>query len=123
VLAFGGGVCPHPFNFTYPPDFTPATPSLFRIDEGAADIKLAGLWDHGYGAVAPYWPPDGGGCHWGKHYPYPGTSVPLYPFWTFPNVTMWNCWFGSRTATAYWNLITTGGAGITPMDKPVYFLQ
>ena len=89
VLGLGGGITPFAFNFTQPPDFAQRSASLFRVDVGARGVVFAALLDHGYGASPPYWPPKGGGCMWGRHYPYPGTAVPFYPFSTFPNVTMW----------------------------------
>jgi len=51
--------------------------------------------------------------------------VPLYPFSTFPNVTMWNCCrYGERSvATSYWYMLADGvggGGGHTqPRDKPI----
>lgn len=102
VLGLGGGISPFAFNRTLPSDFTPLAPSLFRVDEGVVGVKFAALLDHGYGAKAPYWPPSGGGCKWEGGYKYPGTAIPFYPFSTFPNVTMWNCWFGEQVATTYW---------------------
>jgi hypothetical protein len=110
VLAFGGGISPFAYNFTFPPDFTPALPSIFRIDEGAG-AKFACLIDHGYGARAPYWPPSGGGCAWSHHYPYPGAAVPAYPFSTYPNATMWNCWYGVQVATSFWHDVVWGPPG------------
>ena len=95
VLGFGGDPTAFAFNFTYPPDFEQLAPSLLRVDPGARGATLAALLDHGSGAEPPYWPPKGGGCAWGHFYPYPGEAVPLYPFWTFPNVTMWNCACGA----------------------------
>lgn len=123
VTGLGGGITPFPYNFTSPPDFEQATAGIFRVDAGAAGLTFAALLDHGYGAQAPYWPPNGGGCSWGRHYPYPGTAIPFYPYSTYPNVSMWNCWFGERVATAYWYMISYGnsGNGSTPMDKPIYW--
>ena len=92
VLALGGGTCPFAFNQTFPPDLTQTAPSLFRVDAGTADIKFAAMLDHGYGAGPPFWPPTPGGCHWGRRYPFPGEAIDFFPFSTFPNVTMWNCW-------------------------------
>ena len=51
--------------------------------------------------------------------PYPGEAIPNYPFSTYPNVTMWHCWYGTRTATSYWYLITEADVGTAPNDKPV----
>lgn len=123
VLGLGGGLTAFAYNFTFPSDFELATPCFFRVDPGAQDITFASLLDHGYGAAPPYWPPNNGGCRWKHEYPYPGSSVDAYPFWTYPNVTMWNCWYGYRAATAYWYMIGIGatGTGTTPMDKPVYY--
>ena len=125
VLGLGGGITPFAFNFSSPPDFSQLTPSLFRVDAGARGITFAALLDHGYGASPPYWPPSGGGCKWQRHYPYPGTAVAAYPYSTFPNVTMWNCWSGQYVSTAYWYMLTTPGdadpavAHTLPGDKPV----
>ena len=121
VLALGGGTCAHAYNYSYPADFTQSAPSLFRVSD-SADVKFAALLDHGYGATPPYWPPSGGDCKWTHHYPYPGESIAAYPYWTYPNVTMWNCWYGSRTATVYWYMLVVDGKGITPADKPIFFL-
>ena len=92
VLALGGGVCPFAYNQSFPPDFTQTPPSLFRVDVGTADVKFAALLDHGYGAEPPFWPPTPGGCAWTHYYPYPGSITRDYPYWTYPNGTMWNCW-------------------------------
>jgi len=127
VYSFGGGIAPFWLNFTFPPEFTPSIPSIFRIDQNAG-VKLACLVDHGYGANPPYWPPRND-CSWGRHYPYPGTTVPFYPYSTYPNVTMWNCWFGHTAATTYWSSIVYGPPGVpsaqtysTPTDKPMLFV-
>jgi hypothetical protein len=89
------------------------------------------MLDHGYGAGPPFWPPIPGGCAWQHHYPYPGAAAPAYPFWSYPNATMWNCWYGSRVAVQYWYTITdlsrggdpTSSFHSAPMDKPVYYLS
>ena len=53
---------------------------------------------------------------------YPGTAVPFYPFSTYPNVTMWNCWYGESVATSFWYMIGDGVSGHTqPKDKPIYW--
>lgn len=90
VLSLGGGLTPFPYNFTFPPDFTPSLASVFRVDADCADVKFANLLDHGYGTSAPYWPPTGypKACNWEHHYPYPGTAVDVFPFSTYPNATM-----------------------------------
>ena len=125
VLALGGGFTPWPANWSFPPDFTPAPPSVFRVDAAATGVTFALLQDHGEGGGAPYWPPTGGTCQWERHYPYPGEAVAEYPFSTFPNVTQWNCWYGYYVSTAYWWMLVTtdgggGGVGHTqPGDKPV----
>lgn len=125
VLGLGGGVTPFEYNFTQPSDFAQRSASLFRVDAGARGVKFAALLDHGYGASAPYWPPTGGACTWTHKYAYPGQAVAEYPFWTFPNVTMWRCWYGTKVNTAFWHMISDGGgvAGehTAPMDKPVYY--
>ena len=91
VLGFGGNAIPFPFNFTQPPDFAQLSASMFRVDDDAVGVTLAVLMDHGNGA-ADYWPPTGGTCKWTHHFPYPGTALPRYPFGSWPNGTMWNCW-------------------------------
>ncbi len=125
VLGFGGDPTAFAFNFSYPPDFAQLSPSLLRVDPGARGATLAALLDHGFGAEPPYWPPRGGGCKWGRHYPYPGEAVPFYPFSTYPNVTMWNCWFGTTCATAYYHFVGDGagegGRNSAFMDKPIYY--
>lgn len=125
VLAFGGDPTAFAFNYTYPPDFVQLSPSMIRVEKGASGTTLAMLLDHGSGASAPYWPPRGGGCTWGKFYPYPGESIPFYPFWTFPNVTMHNCWFGEFCSTSYYNQVSDGngqdGLHSEFRDKPVYY--
>ena len=128
LLGMGGGYTPFPFNWSFPSDFTPATPSAFRIDEGTRDVTLAMLQDHGFGDNGPYWPPTSGDCKWGRHYPYPGTSTPFYPFSTYPNVTMWNCWFGYHVSSAYFYTVTTfdgagGGGHIQAGDRPILWRQ
>ena len=92
ILGFGGDPTAFAYNFTYPPDFAQLSPSMIRVDAGARGTVLAALLDHGSGSSGPYWPPSGGECTWEHGYPYPGAAVPNFPFWTFPNVTMWNCW-------------------------------
>lgn len=127
VYAFGGGIAPFWNNFTFPPEFTPSIPSIFRIDKNAG-VKLACLIDHGYGSGPPYWPPIND-CHWQFHYPYPGEAIPFYPYSTYPNVTMWNCWFGKTASTVYWSSIMFGPPGqpslqtvSTPTDKPMLYI-
>jgi len=129
ILGLGGGIAPFAYNFTFPPDFEPAVPSILRLEAGAG-VKLAALWDHGYGTSPPYWPPSGGGCHWENHYPYPGAAVATYPFGTWPNATMWNCWFGASPATVYWHQIVWGlrgqpsqQTGTVPTDKPALLVM
>jgi len=125
VLGLGGGLNAFELNFTQPSDFAQRSPSVIRIDAGARGVKFAALLDHGYGAGEPFWPPSGGGCSWNHELPYPGEAVPLYPYWTYPNVTMWRCWYGKRVATAYWVTLSDGGgeagAHTQPTDKPVYY--
>lgn len=118
VLALGGGFTAWPMNWTYPPDFVSAVPSTFRVAPGAKAITLAMLQDHGFGQDK-YWPPTRGDCHWERHYPYPGAAVSAYPFSTYPNVTMFNCWYGFTVSNAYWRMLTNGDAGTQPGDKPV----
>jgi hypothetical protein len=123
VLGLTGGFTPFSSNYTYPPDFEQRLPSYVRVDSGARGVTLAAFIDQGYGAVpdAPYWPPLGGGCAWGAHYPYPGEAVPLFPFGTWPNATMFNCWFGSRVSNFFTHLISVGDVGSAPRDRPAYF--
>jgi len=125
ILAFGGDPTAFAFNYTYPPDFIQLSPSLIRVDNGARGTTLAMLLDHGSGASPPYWPPRGGGCSWTKFYPYPGEAISFYPFWTYPNVTMHNCWFGEFCSTSYYNQVSDGlgQAGLHSefRDKPVYY--
>jgi hypothetical protein len=125
VLGLGGGITPFEYNFTQPPDFEQRSPSIFRVDAGAAGVTFAALLDHGYGAQAPFWPPSGGSCTWGHGYPYPGEAIPYFPWGTWPNCTMWRCWYGKTVATAYWWMISDGsgqaGAHTDPTDKPVYW--
>jgi hypothetical protein len=125
ILAFGGDPTAFPFNFTYPSDFVQLSPSLIRVDKGAKGTTLAMLLDHGSGASPPYWPPKGGGCTWGQFYPYPGESITYYPYWTFPNVTMWNCWYGQFCSTSFYYQVSDGlgqdGLHSQFLDKPVYF--
>jgi hypothetical protein len=125
VLGFGGDPTAFAFNFTYPPDFVQLSPSLLRVERGATGVTLAALLDHGSGAEPPYWPPKGGGCKWGRHYPYPGEAISVYPFSTFPNVTMWNCWFGEFCATSFYHQVSDGlgegGAHSAFRDKPIYY--
>jgi hypothetical protein len=122
VLMFGGSSTSFPYNFSYPPDFAQLSPSMFRVEAGARGVTLAALIDHGLGASAPYWPPSGSGCTWGGRYPYPGEAVPFYPFWTYPNATMWNCWHGKATCTSYYWMVSDGrgqeGMHTEPKDKP-----
>ena len=119
LLCLGGGFTAWPLNWTFPPDFAQATPSALRVDSGARDVTLAMLQDHGR-AQSAYWPPTGGDCRWGHVYPFPGTAVPHYPFWTYPNVTMWNCWYGVTVSNAYWAMVWSPEWGHTqPGDKPV----
>jgi len=89
VLSLGGGLTPFPYNFTFPPDFTPSLASVFRVDAGCG-VKFANLLDHGYGTSPPYWPPTGypKACNWERHFPYPGAAVDVYPYSTYPNATM-----------------------------------
>jgi hypothetical protein len=123
VLMFGGSSTSFPFNFTYPSDFDQLSPSMFRVEAGARGVTFAALIDHGLGASAPYWPPSGSGCKWGGRYPYPGEAVPFYPFWTYPNATMWNCWHGKHTCTSFYWVLSDGqgqmGLHTEPKDKPV----
>lgn len=125
VLGFGGDPTAFAFNFSYPPDFAQLSPSLLRVDRGAKGVTLAALLDHGSGAEPPYWPPRGGGCKWGGHYPYPGEAISFFPFSTFPNVTMWNCWFGEFCATSYYHQVSDGlgegGNNSAFRDKPIYY--
>jgi hypothetical protein len=124
ILGFGGDPTAFPYNFSYPPDFAQLTPSMFRVDPGARGVTLASLLDHGSGSSPPYWPPAGGGCKWKHEYSYPGEAINFYPFWTYPNVTMWNCWFGQFCATAYYYMISDGqenGQHSSFMDKPVFY--
>jgi hypothetical protein len=121
VLAMGGGFTAWPANWTFPPDFAQATPSVFRVDDAATGVTFAMQQDHGIGSGSAYWPPTGGTCKWGRHYPYPGQAVADFPFSTFPNVTMFNCWYGFYVSDAFWSLlVTTSGASATqPGDKPI----
>jgi hypothetical protein len=123
VLGLGGGITPFEYNFTQPSDFAQRSPSIFRVDAGARGVTFAALLDHGYGAQAPFWPPSGGACAWGHLYPYPGEAISFYPFGTWPNATMWRCWYGKTVATAYWWMISDGsgqgGVHTDAMDKPV----
>ena len=123
VLGLGGGITPFEFNFTQPPDFAQRSASILRVDEGATGVVLAALLDHGYGASAPFWPPSGGACAWGHGYAYPGEAIAFYPFGTWPNDTMWRCWYGKTVATSYWWMVSDGsgeaGAHTEPTDKPV----
>jgi hypothetical protein len=125
VLGLGGGITPFEFNFTQPPDFAQLSPSIFRVDAGARGVTFAALLDHGYGASAPFWPPSGGGCAWEHKYAYPGEAIAVYPFGTWPNATMWRCWYGKQVATRYWHMVSDGGgaagAHTEPADKPVYY--
>ena len=131
VLAFGGNAVPFPFNFTQPPDFAQLSASMFRVDADArASTTLAVLMDHGNGANGDYWPPTGGTCTWTHHFPYPGEKLDHYPFGTWPNATMWNCWYGEHCSTKYtwmvsdgqgdaYEVANPGHSGHTaPMDKP-----
>jgi hypothetical protein len=122
VLGFGGDPTAFPYNFTQPPDFEQLSASLFRVDAEVTGVSLALLLDHGFGA-SDYWPPTGGGCAWKHYYPYPGEEVPFYPFGTWPNNTMWTCWFGKICSTKYYWMISDGlgedGVHSVPMDKPV----
>ena len=123
ILGLGGGITPFEYNFTQPSDFAQRSPSIFRVDAGARGVTFAALLDHGYGAQAPFWPPTGGACAWGHLYPYPGEAIGVYPFGTWPNATMWRCWYGKIVATAYWWMISDGsgqgGAHTDATDKPV----
>ena len=98
---------------------------MLRVDAGARGATLAVLLDHGSGSSGPYWPPSGGGCHWKREYPYPGAPVPQFPFWTYPNVTMWNCWYGKFCSTSYSYMVSDGmgeaGAHSAFYDKPVFY--
>ena len=120
LLALGGGFTALAFNDTFPSDFHQATPSGIRVDAGARGVSLALLQDHGYGSDSPpYWPPKGGGCTWGHHYPFPGEAIPFYPFWTYPNRTMWVCWYGSRVSCPYWGTVSSAYGLTRGCDKPV----
>ena len=119
LLSLGGGFTAWPLNWTYPPDFTRAIPSTIRVDAGAKGVTLALLQDHGLG-TSSYWPPWTALCPWTHYYPFPGTAVPLYPYWTYPNVTMWNCWWGYIVSDVYWSMIWSPTFGPSePGDKPV----
>jgi hypothetical protein len=119
VLCLGGGFTAWPMNWTFPSDFAPATPSALRVDSGARNVTLALLQDHGF-AQSTFWPPTGGGCKWNHHYPFPGAHVKEYPYWTFPNVTMFNCWYGVQVSNAYWTMVWSPALGASkPGDKPV----
>lgn len=119
VLCLGGGFTAWPTNWTFPPDFAPATPSAIRVDSGVRDVTLALLQDHGF-AQDTFWPPTRGDCKWTHFYPFPGASVSRYPFWTYPNVTMWNCWYGFTVSNAYWAMVWSSEFGIShPGDKPI----
>ena len=120
MLSLGGGFTAFPANWSYPPDFASATPSGFRVDEGVRDVTFALLQDHGYGAEGPFWPPTRGDCRWTHYYPFPGESTPLYPYSTYPNATMWNCWYGYYVSTAYWSTMWSPAFGLSqPGDKPI----
>lgn len=123
MLGFGGSATGFPYNFTQPSDFEQLSASVFRVDTGALGVTFASLLDHGFGASPPYWPPTGGGCKWGHHYSYPGEAIPFYPFGTWPNVTMWHCWFGWQTCTSFYWMVSDGlgegGVHSEPTDKPV----
>ena len=125
LLGLTGGFTPFAFNYSYPPDFEPRVPSYVRLDGGARDVTLAALIDQGYGSQppVPYWPPTGGGCTWLHHFPYPGEVIPFFPFGTWPNATMWNCWFGSRVSNFFTHLVTSGDSGSAFRDRPAYYLQ
>jgi hypothetical protein len=130
VLGMGGGFTPFAYNFSFPPDQTPATPSAFRVDAAAADVTFAMLQDHGFGNNGPYWPPTSGDCKWEHHYPYPGEATQAYPFGTWPNATMWNCWYGFHVSSAYFHTLAThppgalGGGGTTGFgDRPILWTQ
>ncbi|MCJ1297158.1 hypothetical protein MMC34_008727 [Xylographa carneopallida] len=119
LLAVGGGFTAWPSNYTYPPDFAPAIPSTLRVDAGARHVTLALLQDHGLGGGS-WWPPRTSLCPWSHHYPFPGTRVPLYPYWTFPNATMWNCWWGLMVSDLYWGMVYSPQFNLTRhADKPV----
>jgi len=102
LLGLTGGFSAFAFNYSYPPDFAQRLPSYVRIDSGARNVTLAAMIDQGFGSVppTPYWPPSGGGCAWEHHYPYPGEALAAFPFGTWPNATMWNCWFGYRVSNS-----------------------
>ena len=130
VLGFGGDPTAFPFNFTQPSDFAQLSPSMFRVEKGAQGVTLAALLDHGFGTGPPSWPPRGwphGNCHWTfpGHYPFPGQLVSKYPFCTWPNCTMWNCWSGSFCSTAYYWMVSDGlgeqGVHSSPTDKPIFW--
>lgn len=125
ILGFGGDPTAFPYNFSYPPDFVQLSPSLFRVDTGARNVTLAALLDHGSGSSPPYWPPSGGTCSWQRHYPYPGTQISFFPFSTFPNVTMWRCWYGEFCSTSYYWQVSDGngdgGFHSAFRDKPVLY--
>ena len=98
--------------------------SMFRVDADVrASTTLAVLMDHGNGA-SEYWPPKAGTCTWTHHFPYPGEALDHYPFGTWPNATMWNCWEGEHCSTKYSWMVSDGlgdanpGGHTAPMDKP-----
>ena len=119
LLALGGGFTAWPSNWTYPSDFSPATPSTLRVDAGAQFVTLALLQDHGLGASSS-WPPFYSLCPWSHHYPFPGERVAEYPYWTYPNATMWNCWWGFIVSELYWSMVWSPTFNLTrPADKPI----
>jgi hypothetical protein len=118
LLCLGGGFTAWPLNYSYPSDFTPAIPSAIRVDAGARMVTLAMLQDHGR-AQSEYWPPTGGDCKWMHVYPFPGEAVQLYPYWTYPNVTMWLCWYGLTVSDMYWTMIVGPQGAIQPGDRPI----
>ena len=119
VLCLGGGFTAWPLNWTWPSDFAKGVPSTLRVDGGASAVTLAMLQDHGF-AQSRYWPPTGGSCVWTHHYPFPGERVAAYPYWTYPNVTMWNCWYGVQVSNAYWAMVWSDAYSASqPGDKPV----
>ena len=115
------------YNFTQPSDFEQLSASMFRVEQGARGVTLAALLDHGFGVGPPSWPPRNwhSGCHWTHKYPYPGELSAVYPFGTWPNLTMWNCWSGSFCSTSYYWMISDGlgqqGLHSAPMDKPIFW--
>jgi hypothetical protein len=147
VLGFGGNPTAFPFNWTQPSDFAQLSPSMFRVDRGAQGVTLAALLDHGNGAGPAAWPPRGwpsddclrssgaglgwrecGRCQWNgtRHrYPYPGQLIDTYPFCTWPNCTMWNCWEGSFCSTSFYWMVSDGlgqdGMHTAPRDKPIFW--